>query len=221
MRKVILHLVKATFTILAGCSAFIAPACSQQNIIAGKDNTRPEITNQYEVPATITSFHAISFNGYNEIQWTARSEQDTRKFIVEYSTDGINFQSAGEKQPVNGEYSLQHHTFDTRPLLYRLRIEKINGKYAYSPMILLEGTEIPPVSIYPTVVRGDVINVNAGLPVQRAAVISSDGRQVYVKEMGGVNGRTTLVIPPLEKGIYWITFYGNGWKSTTKFVMDS
>jgi hypothetical protein len=46
MRKVILQLVKATFPILAGFSTLISSAYSQQNIIAGKDDTHPEIAAQ-------------------------------------------------------------------------------------------------------------------------------------------------------------------------------
>jgi hypothetical protein len=45
-------------------------------------------------------------HGYNEIQWSAVAKEDTRRFIVEYSVDGINYQSAGELTPLAGNYSL-------------------------------------------------------------------------------------------------------------------
>jgi hypothetical protein len=38
------------------------------------------------------------------------AEEDTRRFIVEYSADGINYQSAGELTPLKGDYSLKHYT---------------------------------------------------------------------------------------------------------------
>src|SRR5262249_47466900 len=152
-------IVKATFALLTGFSTFINLSYSQQNIIADKDNTRPETAPQYAA-AGITSFSATRFNGYNEIQWSAVSEEQTRKFIVEYSSDGINFQTAGEMVPADHAYSLKHYTFDQRPLLYRIRMEKLDGKFANSGSILLDGTDIPPVKIYPTVVNGDVINMN-------------------------------------------------------------
>ena len=63
-------------------------------------------------------------HGYNEIQWSAVAKEDTRRFIVEYSVDGINYQSAGELTPLAGNYSLKHYTLDTRTFLYRIRMEK-------------------------------------------------------------------------------------------------
>lgn len=223
MRKAILQTVKATFPLLAGC--FITTLCiqssfAQQNIIANKDNTRPETTRQNSSPAIIKSFKAEKFNGYNEISWTAVSEQGTRKFIVEYSADDINFLTAGQVLSTDGKYTLKHYTQDTRPFIYRVKIEELTGKFSYSPEILLEGTEIPPVRIYPTIVTGSVINANAGLPVERVTITGADGQQQFAKELDGVRDFIPIVIPSLGKGIYFITFYGNGWKSTSRFLIS-
>ncbi len=219
MRKVILQLVKATFPVIAGCSAFIYPACAQQNIIANKDNTRPGVTAQATTPARITSFNATHFNGYNEIQWTAVSEQDTRRFIIEYSANGIDFQTASEMLPFDGSYSLKHQTYKIEPLLYRIRIEKTDGKFYNSVMILLDGADVQPVYIYPTIVKGSTINARAGFPVERTSIVSLDGRQLFAQDIGGQSGYLNIPIPSLQEGIYWMTFYGNGWKTTSKFVI--
>jgi hypothetical protein len=223
MRKAILQKVKATFPLLAGC--FLSTLCihssvAQQNVIANKDNTRPETTRQTSSPAIITSFKAAKFNGYNEISWTALSEQATRKFIVEYSADDINFSSAGQVLSTDGKYILKHYTQDTRPLVYRVKIEELTGKFSYSPEIVLDGTEVPPVKIYPTIVTGNMINANAGLPVERLTITSADGQQQFAKDLNGVRDFIPIAIPALGKGIYFITFYGNGWKSTSRFLIS-
>ena len=139
MRKMILQLVKATFPIAAGFSTFIYSAYSQQNIIAGKDDTHPEIAAQQYSSAKIYKLSAVKMHGYNEIQWSAVAEQDTRRFIVEYSADGINYQSAGELTPFAGNYSLKHYTLDTRTFLYRVRMEKKDGHFFNSVSFLLGG----------------------------------------------------------------------------------
>lgn len=198
----------------------INPAHSQQNIIANKDNTRPELTRQYNSPpARISAFTATKFNGYNEIQWNVVLEQNTRKFIVEYSYDGINFQSAGEVFSGKGLYELKHYTLDTRPLLYRIRIEELNSKFYYSDLALLDGLAISPVEVYPTVVTGNVVNVNAAFPVERINIASADGQQMFAKDLHGERDFIRINIPSLNKGLYLITFYGNGWKSTSKFMI--
>jgi hypothetical protein len=222
MWKAILQSIKATFPVIAGLfSAFtiINPSFGQQNIIVNKDNTRPETTRQYDFPAHISAFTATKYNGYNEIQWNAGLEQNTRKFIVEYSYDAINFQSAGEVLSANGIYELKHYTLDIRPLLYRVRIEELNGKFYYSDMALLDGIVTLPVNIYPTTITGNVVNANAVFPIERINIVSTQGQQMFAKDLDGVKDFITVVIPALNRGMYLMTFYGRGWKSTSKFII--
>ena len=218
MRKVILQFVKAT-AMIAGFSTLMNAAYSQQNIIDKKDDTHPEISAQQSAPAKIFQFSAVKLNGYNEIRWQAAAEEDTRKFIVEYSSDGINFQSAGEVTPVTGMYTLKHQILDSRTFLYRIRMEKKDGRYFSTGSFLLGGIDARPVMLYPTFVEGNTMNLQMYLPVQRINISSTDGKQVIQKDIGGTAGFTQLAIPPLSKGIYLITFYGNGWQSTEKFMI--
>ena len=219
MRKMILQLVKATFPVAAGFSTFINSAYSQQNIIAGKDDTHPEIATQQYSSAKIYKLSAVQLHGYNEIQWSAAAEEDTRRFIVEYSADGINYQSAGEVTPFAGNYILKHYTLDTRTFLYRVRMEKKDGRFFNSMSFLLGGVDIAPVKIYPTIVEGNTLNLRMSFPVHRMNIISLDGKQVMQKDLGGIAGTTQVSIPVLSKGQYLVTFYGNGWQSTEKFMI--
>lgn len=218
MRNVILQFVRAT-AFIAGFSTLMNAAHSQQNIIAGKDDTHPELTQQLTVPAKIFSFSAVQMNGYNEIQWSAVTEQDTRRFIVEYTPDGYNYFGAGELTPFDGIYKLKHYTFDKRTLMYRIRMEKKDGHFFNSDVFFLEGLDISPVKIYPTIVEGNILNIRMGFPVRRLSLINSAGQQILAKEMGGLTGTTELAIPPLNRGQYLITFYGNGWQRTEKFMV--
>ena len=219
MRKVFLQFVKATFPIAAGFSTFISSAYSQQNIIASKDDTHPEIAAQQYGSAKIYKLSAIQMHGYNEIQWSAVAEEDTRRFIVEYSADGINYQSAGELTPLAGTYSLKHYTLDGRTFLYRIKMEKKDGRFFNSANFLLGGVDAAPVKIYPTIVEGNTINLRMDFPVHRMNVISLDGRQIMAKDLGGIAGTTQVAIPVLSKGTYLVTFYGIGWQSTEKFMV--
>jgi len=218
MRKTILQFVRATAT-LAAFSIVMNSAYSQQNIIDKKDDTRPEISAQQSEPAKIHQFSAVKMIGYNEIKWRAADEEDTRKFIIEYSSDGINFQSAGEVTPITGIYTLKHHTQDARTFLYRIRMEKKDGRFFSTGSFLLGGVDARPVKIYPTIVEGNTVSLQMYLPVHRVSIISPDGRQVMAKDLGGLAGNTQIAIPVLSKGQYLVTFYGNGWQSTEKFMI--
>lgn len=218
MRKVILQSVKAT-ALTAIFSTWMGTICAQQHVIDKKDDTRPEISAQLSIPAKIFSFSAVPFNGYNEIQWSAIAEQDTRRFIVEYSADGINYQSAGELTPFNGVYKLKHYTLDNRTFLYRIRMEKKDGRFFSTGNFLLSGVDARPVKLYPTIVEGNMINLEMAFPVHRINILSTDGKQMMQKDLGGNTGFTQVAIPSLSKGAYLITFYGNGWQSTEKFMI--
>ena len=224
MWKAILQKVKATFPVAAGLFSALClnnPSTAQQYIIANKDNTRPETTRQYNQnnSARVTTLTATRFNGYNDIAWSSLSDQGTSKFIVEYSWDGVDFQTAGQVVSLNGQYNLKHYTLDTRPVLYRLRTENINGPATFSQVVLLDGNAIPAIKVYPTNVTGNIINVDAGLPLERVVITSLNGQQMYAKELNGATDLIQINIPTLNHGLYLVTFYGNGWKTTSKITI--
>lgn len=214
-------ILKSSLVIVAGFAFLSGNIQAQQNVIAEKDNTRPEITRNYSLPARNTSVTASRLsNGYNDIQWSSQVQQDTRRFVVEYTTDGINYQSAGEVQvSAQGAYQLRHSTFESSPMLYRIRAEELNGKSTTTQQVLLDGVENSAVKIYPTVITGNVVNVNAQFPVERIIVLSESGQQVYTQDVNGRSDYMAINIPSLGKGIYFMTFYGRGWKSTSKFII--
>lgn len=218
MRKQILQFVKAT-AMLAAFSTLMNTAYTQQNIIDKKDDTHPEISSQQSIPARIYRFSATRMNGYNEIKWQAAAEEDTKKFIVEYSSNGINYQSAGEVTPITGAYTLKHHILDAGTFLYRIKMEKKDGRYFTTGSFLLGGIDARPVILYPTIVENNTVNLQMYLPVNRISILSTEGKQVMQKDFGGASGFARISIPVLSKGTYLITFYGNGWQSTEKFMI--
>lgn len=218
MRKEILQFVKAT-ALIAGFSTLMNAARGQQHIIDKKDDIHPEISAQQSLPAKIYQFSATKLNGYNEIKWQAAAEEDIKKFIVEFSGDGINFQSAGEVTPISGVYILKHHTLDARTFWYRVRMEKKDGRFFNTGSFLLGGIDARPVMLFPTIVENYSVNLQMYLPVHRINISSFDGKQVMQKDLGGATGFNQLTVPVLSKGTYLITFYGNGWQSTEKFMI--
>jgi hypothetical protein len=205
---------------LINCFGLSLSAYGQQYVIADKDNTHPEITLQTSLPALITRFNVQRTNDYIEVAWATLREQDIRKYIIEYSIDGTDFQSAGEVIVNKGAYAFRHHLADNRPALYRIKMELLNGKYFYSTGAILDGINISPVQIYPTVIQGNTVNVNAYWPVEKINIFSASGQQVFSKDINGEKDYMAIVIPSLGKGIYWMNFYGQGWKTTSKFIVQ-
>ena len=193
---------------------------AQQDIIINKDNTRPETMRQLN-STYVSSLMIARHNGYNEIRWSTPGETTAPKLFIEYSFDGINFLSAGQVLSTDGNYNYKHYIMDTRPLLYRIRIGTIGENLSYSKPVLLDGIDIPPVQIYTTIVKGNTVNARAQFPVEKVTIVSGDGLQVFTKDINGSRDFIPIVIPSLNRGLYFITFYGNDWKSTSRFFYHS
>jgi hypothetical protein len=106
-------------------------------------------------------------------------------------------------------------------VLYRLRTEDATGAVGYSGILLPKDINPSPVQIQDNVVEGNMINAMAQLPVERVTIASGSGLQLFAKDVNGLKDLIPIAIPALDEGIYFITFYGNGWKSTSRFVISS
>jgi hypothetical protein len=61
--------------------------------------------------------------------------------------------------------------------------------------------------------------MNASLPVEKLIISTANGQQVFTKTLGGQRDFISLVIPQLSGGMYFVTFYGPGWKTTGKIII--
>ncbi|RZL98041.1 MAG: T9SS type A sorting domain-containing protein [Pedobacter sp.] len=192
---------------------------AQQYVIANKDNTRPDMDKLTGPAITVSDFAANGYDGYNQVSWNVFSDQNLRNFTVEYSVNSIDFQTAGETIANGTTYSLKHMTSERGPLMYRIKTMQTNGRFSYSAPFYLEAPGRSPVQINSNIITGNVININAAWPVERIQVISTDGNPVFQKEVNGQRDFIPLAVPSLSKGMYFVAFYGNGWKSTEKIVV--
>lgn len=197
------------------------PALAQQHVIANKNVTRPEIQQNLARPALINDLTAVKRNGYNEIRWNSRQDQDVKTFIIEYSTDGIHFESAGALGVHSGlDYTYQHYIQDTRPMLYRLNMQLTNMRNVHTDAFMLEGIPVSPVRFYPTIVTGNSLNVESWFPLERISIISTNGAPVFSKELNGQYGNIPLVTTTLSRGMYIIHFIGKGWQTSEKLIVS-
>lgn len=222
MRKLIIPRLKAALPLLIGFVStviFVNTAQSQQYFVSNDANTYSQRNVSGDIlPVTLTAFAALKNDGYNEITWGTLRESDISKFIVEYSWNGIDFISAGELTP-GPTYSFKHYMTDNRPVLYRLKAEQTNGKFYYSNSIALAGIQKSPVKVYPTILTGNQVNINANWPVERIGVTSQNGTEVFIKIVNGQKDYISLAIPNLDKGMYFVTCYGKGWRTTDKILV--
>ena len=205
-------------TIFAAGSLFTASA--QQWVVNDKDQTRPDPNE----PLTNVSYSSVSaepFNGYNEISWTAAPDMQATKYLVEYSIDGLRYETASEVVAAASlsSYTVKHYTQSREPLLYRIASVNVYGKTAWSKNFMVNGTPVAPLRIIPNTINGNVLNVNSNWPVLRVNIFSLDGNQVFARDVNGQRDFIPIAVPQLSKGMYLVNFIGDGWRYTEKILV--
>ncbi|MEO8406240.1 MAG: PQQ-dependent sugar dehydrogenase [Chitinophagaceae bacterium] len=174
------------------------------------------------LPVNLISFYGNHFTGRNELRWRTGSEENTQKFIVEYSTNGTDYLTAGEVLATsnsNGSsYTFSHYTNTLGTIKYRLRVVDIDQASKYSPIILL-GDKNYDIKVYPTIITGNALQVNSGPSIQRVDMYSLDGKLIFTKILNGVSGYFSVPLPAVQSGMYLVQLTADDVKQTEKILI--
>lgn len=93
------------------------------------------------LPITLTDLQAHREPDHVLLLWTTSSEFDNREFVVERSSNGINFGEVGRVQGAGTSYSPRDYSFkDDAPLTgmgyYRLRQVDLDGSWTWSDVVV-------------------------------------------------------------------------------------
>jgi hypothetical protein len=93
------------------------------------------------LPVTLLSFTAQKNTGQVKLRWQTASEQNADHFSIERSNDGRQFAAIGNVTAAGNSNSIKNYFFiDISPgslNYYRLRQVDKDGKFAYSPVIII------------------------------------------------------------------------------------
>ena len=160
-------------------------------------------------------FNAKRHDKSVELIWTSNRIEEVKKFEIEKSLDGINFQ-------ILKSYSL---TSTTRPiknfkyydvnsssgtLYYRIKIFNLNGTIAYSPVEKIAGLaeESSSVTLFPNPVLD---NLNIGFESKlnqplTVTLLQADGKKLLEKQINVNMGFNKFIFETagIKKGLYFI-----------------
>jgi hypothetical protein len=176
------------------------------------------------LPLTLTGFKARKQGADNEvlISWTTTEEINVKNFELQYSVDGVAFNTVINRQDAKNALSNTYsylHTGAAKANYYRLKIIDKDGSTQLSPIVIVKAnaSAIPEISIYPNPLKGGQLFLR-----------SNDVQQVKL-EIFDVAGRlmkaakaTTLTNPvdvhELTTGIYTVRISYEGGVVTKQFV---
>ncbi len=162
-----------------------------------------------------------------EFSWQSANEVNLSHFVVEQSSDGLQFQAAGTVNANGGyKYSFEIPTASISQLppfrgwgFFRLKMVDKDGKVAYSKVYTISLTTNPLslITIIPNPAK-DQITIT-GKNLQRYQIIDNLGRVLLSTK--AADGTQTIDVSGLSKGVYLVKGYSaEGNVVTGKFLKE-
>ena len=180
--------------------------------------------NQFNpLPIQLVYFTAIADGNRVRLNWEAANEQETLKYEIEKSLNGINFSfmaSIISRQMPQSAYT----NFDNSPVMdwnyYRLKIIDKSGSFFYSPIRPVKFDKgLEQVKIFP-VPASTVLNIqlpSSYVNQTTLQVIAVDGK--FIASLKPVANMVILNVQPLAAGTYFIQITKvDGNKESYRFV---
>lgn len=166
------------------------------------------------LPVTFTSVKAMrQADNKNKIDWTVENQVNISNYIVQRSTDGVNFTAIGTlaaNADVTGNYSF----IDAKPLggdnFYRIKSNGNDGWVNYSVIVKVKSEAgEQKMSVYPNPVTGGELNVlmeNIVAGTYTIRVINFDGKTIATRQIKHTGGTQTHTISmaTLASGNYFV-----------------
>lgn len=161
------------------------------------------------LPIQLNAFEANCAQNDIEISWSTSSEINNDYFIVEKTSDGINFEQVAKVMGSGTSSVAQHYSVRDRSkspsiIYYRLTQVDFNGMSNYSQLISLNCSD--EFSIYPNPNQG-IVFINVPLEMQRkdltVTITDYKGKVVFQKPVINTNENQAFIdVHFLDNGVY-------------------
>ncbi len=166
-----------------------------------------------------------------EIKWVTLSEVDHSHYIVERSTDGVNFDILTRKKGIGGpETRAEYEVYDTEPAIgvnyYRMKSVDLNGEFTYSQIesVTFREQTVKSLLAFPNPASIEAfVAINAKKDVNaKMQVYDMEGHELLRSSLNIKKGyhKQALNISELSSGIYMIMISDQGGEiASTKLVV--
>lgn len=185
---------------------------------AGTEGTFSVTLTGSALPVTVRNFNCENKAGKNILYWNTVTEQNTKKFEVLYSSDGLKFKTIGEvaSKAVNGNsdmplsYSFIDNNNNAGVSYYKLKQVNADNESTYSNIVAINDKTVSmKAEIFPNPVKNGQINVhiNSAATSGNVSFVITDmlGKNV-LKQSLNINRGSSIVlnISSLKSGAYLI-----------------
>ena len=180
--------------------------------------------NSGALPVQLISFTAHKQNKSIVLNWKTAFEQNSNYFGIERSNDGSNFGSIGNKAAAGNSQIARYYSFidgapNTGINLYRLKQTDLDGKFTYSPVLIIRNDVSELIFSLSPNPATDFINIVYTGNKDRVFITIYDAGGKLVKQQTAKNGLPiTVQIQELKSGMYFIQLSDGEIIRNAKFV---
>lgn len=182
------------------------------------------------LPIRLSYFAAELHMDIVALKWATTMEKNFQKFVVQRSSDGMDFEDLGEVagkgfniHDVESKYFFS----DKNPLTgfnyYRLKAVDLDGRYEYFPVRAVKVTAAKSVAVYPNPASGEFISFAANFSSEASAdivLVDQLGIEVFRLKTSAVQN-TISFENKLRPGIYFLRYASNELESVTRVVVKN
>jgi hypothetical protein len=171
----------------------------------------------FTLPVTLTNISATVKSAGVELVWETANEDGIRQYVVEKSSNGIDFNAIGfVNASNNGKYIFTDGSASTGVFYYRLKIVSVGGEITYSKVMMVKTAAAVSVSVYPNPVANSI--TISGLSGKTSLkIINTAG--VTLKQINTAANTLSLDVNDLKAGMYMIQAVdASGRVKTVSFV---
>ena len=157
------------------------------------------------VPIKDISLKAKEIDGQTILEWHTTNEINVTSFVIQQSSDGVNFFTIGEKDAVgsgNNNYNYVINSEVKDGTFFRLQtIDKDGSKYYSNSTTLQSSVTNTGISIFPNPAKG-IVTIK-GSHISKATIIDNAGK-VVLEEAFKEATNPCISVGKLTSGIYYI-----------------
>lgn len=187
---------------IAGQDAAFSDFINNQTPTAAKN-----ATGGGTLPVELLSFDGVKNGKSTILNWVTGMELDNDFFVIEKSMNGTDFYPIGEMEGQGStsdetSYSFVDENNNLERAYYRLKQVDFNGDYEYSNVILVRGTTLKKMSMFPNPAT-ELLNLQSNSSEETKITIHNVHGQIVYENY--FYNSTQIVLSDLQKGWYFVS----------------
>jgi len=161
------------------------------------------------LPLTLVSFEGRMDNKINILEWVTANEVNVKAFTLEKGIDGNHFETVKTIAAFNVAQGAKYNGIDPLPFngnnYYRLKMTDIDGRFSYSPIVIIKNKSHVEVAIGP-VPATNILNIylTGNTSRGRLTLCDMNGKVIIEKLLQSGSTKEQLVISNLPAGNYFV-----------------